>query len=114
MDDIALVVGILTDALSVPVSTEIPPTRPERLLHVNYQTRDSDALLHRGTAYLTAWGSSDSDAQGLAETAAYALSDAAQTHDLLSAAYLQRIDRDTWSRDGQARCTAEVELTINT
>lgn len=114
MDDTALIVAILQDAFDVPVSTEIPPTRPERLLHVNYQCRESDVLLHRGTLYLTAWGRTAVEARGMAETVAYELADVALTHDLLSSASLERIDNDTWSRDGQARCTAEISLVINT
>lgn len=113
MDDIALVVGVLADALPVPVSTEIPPTRPERFVSVALVGDQSDELIRRPTVSLTVWGSSDMDAHGLAVSAVHALADAAQTHPLLSSATLQTMSRDEWSRDGQSRYMAEIDLVIN-
>lgn len=114
MDDIALVVGVLADAMDVPVSTEIPPERPERLITVALTADISDELIHRPTMALTVWGTSDKDAHGLAVSAVHALATAAQTHPLLSSAQLQTMSRDEWTRDGQARYVAEVEMVINT
>ena len=113
MDDIALVVGILSDALDVPVSTEIPPERPERLITVSLSSDASDMLFHRPTMALTVWGSSDRDAHGLAVSAFHALAEAAQTHPLLSSAQLQTMSRDEWTRDGQSRYLVEIDLVIN-
>lgn len=114
MDDIALVVGILADSLDVPVSTEIPPERPERLITVSLISDSSDMLIHRPSMALTVWGASDKDAHGLAVSAYHALATAAQTHPKLSSAQLETMSRDEWTRDGQARYLCEVSFTINT
>lgn len=114
MDDIALVVGVLADALDVPVSTEIPPERPERLITVSLASDSSDTFIHRPTMALTVWGSTDQDAHGLAVSAYHALAEAAQTHELLSSAQLATMSRDEWTRDGQSRYLVEVDLVINT
>ena len=113
MDDIALVVGILTDAMDVPVSTEVPASRPERFVMVALGSDQSDMFIHRPTFNLTVWGSSDKDAHGLAVSAMHALVDAAQTHPLLSHVSLESMARDEWTKDGHARYLVEVELTIN-
>ena len=113
MDDIALVVGILSDALDVPVSTEVPPTRPERHITVALIGDQSDELIRRPRVSLTVWGSSDMDAHGLAVSAVHELADAALSHDLLSAVELESMSRDEWTRDGQSRYLAELNLTIN-
>lgn len=113
MDDIAIVVGILTDALSVPVSTEIPANRPQRYVCVSLLADRSDELIHRPTVSLMVWGTSDVDARDLATSAVHALTDAAQTHDLLSSADLQTMSRDEWTRTGHARYVVEIDLTIN-
>lgn len=113
MDDIAIVVGILTDALSVPVSTEVPAERPQRMVCVSLIADQSDEFIHRPTVALMVWGRSDVDARGLATSAVHALTDAAKTHDLLSSADLQTMSRDEWLRNGQARYLAEIDLTIN-
>lgn len=114
MDDIALVVGILADALQVPVSTEIPPTRPKRLVMVALSGDLSDEFIHRPRIMLTCWGESDADAHGLAMSAWHALADAASTHDLLSYVALETMSRDEWTSTGQARYLVQLDLTINT
>lgn len=114
MDDIALVIEVLAEALDVPVSTEIPPERPGRLITVSLASDNSDMLIHRPMMALTVWGSSDPDAHGLAVSAYHALTEAAQTHPLLSSAVLNTMSRDEWTRDGQSRYLVEVELVINT
>lgn len=113
MDNIALVVGILQDALNVPVSTEIPAQRPTRFVNVSLTADQSDEFLRRPTVSLTVWGRTDADAHGLALSAWHALTDAAQTHDLLSSADLQTMSRDEWTATGQARYLVEIDLTIN-
>lgn len=115
MDDIALVVGILQDAFpTVPVSTEVPSTRPTRLITVDLTADASDELMHRPTISLMVWGTSDADAHSLALSALHALSEASMTHDLLSAVSLQTMARDEWSGTGQARYLVQIDLTINT
>lgn len=113
MDDISLVVEILSEALSVPVSTEIPAERPTRLVCVSLTSDQSTEYLHLPTVTLMCWGTSDLEAHGLALSAVHALTDAAKTHDLLSSADLQTMSRDEWTRNGQARYLAEIDLTIN-
>ena len=49
----------------------------------------------------------------MALSAWHALTDAAQTHDLLSSADLQTMSRDEWTATGQARYLVEIDLTIN-
>lgn len=113
-DDIALVVGILKTALpNVTVSTEIPASRPSRYVNVALSADQSDMFLKRPTVALTVWGITDADAHGLALSALHALTDAAQTHDLLSSADLQTMSRDEWTNTGQARYLVEIDLTIN-
>lgn len=115
MDDIALVVGILQSAFpTVPVSTEVPATRPTRLITVDLTADESDEFIHRPTISLYVWGTSDADAHGLAVSAFHALVDAAKTHDLLSSAALQTMARDEWSGTGQARYLVQIDLVINT
>lgn len=114
MDDIAMVVGILAGALQVPVSTEMPPTRPNRCVMVSLTGDLSDEFIHRPRIGLTVWGTSDADAHGLAMSALYALGDAAQDHDLLSAVSLESMSRDEWTATGAARYLVQLDLTINT
>ena len=117
MDDIKLVVGALKGATSlqgVPISTEIPPTRPKRYIAVALIGDISDTLIHRPRVMLTVWGESDADAHGLAVTAFHALADAAQDHDLLSYVALESMSRDEWTATGQARYIVQLDLTINT
>ena len=115
MDDIALVVGILQGAFpTVPVSTEVPASRPSRFITVSLTGDQSDVLIHRPTVSLTVWGTTDADAHGLAVSAFHALADAANTHPLLSSADMQTMARDEWTNTGQARYLVEIDLTINT
>lgn len=113
MDDIALVVGILRDALDVDVSTEVPSDRPTRFVSVALTGDQSDMFLRRPTVSLTVWGRTDADAHGLALSALHALTDAAKTHDTLSSVDLQTMSRDEWTATGQSRYLVEVDLTIN-
>lgn len=116
MDDIALVVDVLSDSTAlagVPVSTEIPATRPSRMVTVSLMGDVSAELMRRPRVMLTVWGTSDLDAHGLAVTAVHELADAAQTHDLLSHVSLESMSRDEWAANGQARYVAQLDLTIN-
>lgn len=116
-DDIALVVDVLSDSTAlagVPISTEIPATRPRRMVLVALVGDMSDELIRRPRVMLTVWGTSDVDAHGLAVTAVHELADAAQTHDLLSSVSLESMSRDEWAANGAARYIAQLDLTINT
>lgn len=113
-DDTALVVGILADALAVPVSTEVPAQRPQRFVMVSLTGDTSDEFIHRVRYGLTVWGESDADAHGLAMSAWHALTDAAQDHDLLSAVGLDSMSRDEWTATGAARYLVQLDLIINT
>lgn len=114
MDCIGLVQGILADALDVQVSTEVPADRPGRLVVIDLEGDASDAFLLRPRIALTCWGTTDRDAHGLALSAVQALQEASETHPYLSSADMETISREEWSRTGQGRYLAIVELTINT
>ena len=113
-DATALVVGILADALAVPVSTEVPAQRPQRFVMVSLNGDTSDEFIHRVRYGLTVWGESDADAHGLAMSAWHALTDAAQDDDLLSAVGLDSMSRDEWTATGSARYLVQLDLIINT
>lgn len=104
--------SILGDALSVPVSTEVPSERPTELVTVDTDDQ-SDGYVISSRCYLTCWGRSDMDAHGIAIACAEALWDAALDHPLLSSAQLDSVGRDRWSRTGQARYEVVMDLTIN-
>lgn len=114
-DDIALVVDVLSAALpAVPVSTEVPQNRPQRLIMVALAGDASDRFIRRPTISLTVWGMSDEDAHGLALSAWHAISDACLEHDLLSFCELETMSRDEWTATGQSRYLVQLNLTINT
>lgn len=114
MDPIKLVKDIITEVLDVPVSTEIPPDRPDRLVVVSLDGNQSTPFVLRPRIGLTCWGSSDMDAMGIATSAVDALWDAALDHPYLSACELETMSRQEWGRNGRSRYLAEVNLTINT
>lgn len=113
-DFIGMVLEILTGALDVPVTTEIPPDRSGRLVMVALDGDNSTPYVLRPTIGLTCWGASDRDAMGIALDAVAALQEASLDHDLLSSAQLESMSRDEWTRTGQGRYYALVNLTINT
>lgn len=113
MDATPIVVGVLKDALPVPVSTEIPAQRPDRLVTVDLAGGSSDPFLNTPRYQLMCWGRSDMDAHGLALACADALWAAAEEHPLLSACQLVSMARDEWTATGQARYLVTVDLTIN-
>ena len=113
-DPIELAVTILSQALDAEVSTEMPPdARPRRYVMVALDGDMSTELLLMPRLSLTCWGASDRDAHGLATSAWEALSRAAEDHDLLCSCQLESMSRDEWSRTGQSRYLAVVDLTIN-
>jgi len=114
MDTTKIVTDILTEALSVTVSTDIPRDRPERLVLVDLTGDQSDEFILRPRYDLTCWGTSDRDAHGIALSAVQALQEAALDHPYLSACQLETMSREEWSRNGQGRYLAVVDLTINT
>ena len=113
MDTVALVVGVLSDELDVPVSTEVPMTRPQRFALVSLDGDASDPFILRPRFTIMCWGSTDIDAHGIALSALHALADASQTHKYLSAVQLESLARDEWGRDGQARYALQVTCIIN-
>ena len=114
MDSVELVVGILRDELTVPVHTEIPQDRAGQLVLVSLEGDQSTEYLLLPRISLTCWGSSDRDAHGIALSAYEVLRDAALDHPYLSAADLVTLSREEWSRNGQSRYIAIIDLTINT
>jgi hypothetical protein len=114
MDCIGLVRDILTDELAVPVATDMPKDRPTRMVMVDLEGDASDEFILRPRVAITCWGRTDRDAHGLAVSAVQALQDASLDHDYLSAAQLETLSREEWSRTGQSRYLAIVELVINT
>ena len=114
MDATELVVGILTDALDVPVSTDIPRDRPERLVLVDLSGDQSTPYLLMPRFDLTCWGTSDKDAHGIALSAVQALQEASLDHPYLSAVQLETLSREEWSRNGQGRYLAVIQCAINT
>lgn len=113
MDATKLVLDLLSDALSVPVSTDIPRDRPERLVLVDLSGDESTPYLLRPRYDLTCWGTSDKDAKGIAISAVQALQEAALDHPYLSACQLETMSREEWTRNGQGRYLAVVGLVIN-
>lgn len=114
LDATNIVLGILRGALSVDVTTDIPKDRPGRLVLVDLTGDQSDAFILRPRYTLTCWGESDSDAHGIALSAVQALQEASMGHALLSSCDLETMSREEWSRNGQSRYMAVVDLTINT
>lgn len=114
VDCIGIVVGILSGALTVPVSTEIPDGRPDRFVLVSLDGDSSTEFVLRPRISLTCWGQTDRDAMGIAVSALHALQEAAMDHALLSAAELESMSRDEWTRTGQGRYVSLVTLTVNT
>ena len=114
MDTTKLVVDILSDALRVPVSTDMPSDRAERLVLVDQSGDQSTPFLLMPRYDLTCWGLSDMDAKGIAISAVDALHNAALDHPYLSAVQRETLSREEWSRNGQGRYLAVVDLVINT
>lgn len=114
IDTTEIVVGILADALDVPVSTDIPMQRPDRLVMVALESEEDDPFLLRPTYSLTCWGMSDVDAKGIAMSALHALADAAATHGWLSHVAMDNLTRDEWSGTGQARYVLTLRMVFNT
>lgn len=114
MDPTEIVVAILDDALGVPVSTEVPATRPERLVTVDLEGKAGTPLIMRPRYQIVCWGRSDREAHGIARACLDALWGAAETHPYLSACQMESMARDEWSATGQARYLLVVDLTINT
>lgn len=119
MDVTALVVGVLSEALDVPVSTESPwkdtnTPLPKRLVTVDLAGDRSDQFILRPIFQLVCWGATDQEAHGIARACLDALWGAAEDHPYLSACQLESMARDTWAANGQARYIVTVDLTINT
>lgn len=113
MDTTEIVVGVLRDALQVPVSTEIPSQRPDRQVTVDLSGGSADPFLNTPRYQLMCWGQSEIDAHGIALACVEALWTAAEEHPLLSACQLVSMARDEWTATGQARYLVTVDLTIN-
>lgn len=114
MDTTKLVIDLLKEALTVPVKTDMPRDRPDRLVLVDLAGDSSTPFLLRPRYNLTCWGISDRDAHGIALSAVQALQEAALDHPYLSSVALEAMSREEWSRNGQGRYLATVDLVINT
>lgn len=113
MDPTELVVGILADALDVPVSTDVPRERPDRLVTVDLAGDHSTPYVIQSRYQIMCWGRSDRDAHAMARSCVDALWAAAEEHPYLSSCQLESMARDEWSSTGQSRYLIEVDLTIN-
>lgn len=117
MDATQLVLDILGDALAVPVSTDMPREKdhamPTRYVLVDKSGDQSTPFLLRPRFDITCWGTSDRDAHGLALSAVQALQEASMDHPYLSDCQLETLSREEWSRNGQGRYLAVVDLIIN-
>lgn len=112
-DTTPLVIEILQDALDVPVTTDMPKNRPDRLVLVDLTGDQSTEFLLMPRYGLTCWGTSDKDAHTTAINAVQALWDAALEHPKLTGCDLETMSRDEWTANGSSRYLAEVALTIN-
>ncbi len=113
MNPITLVVGILQDALDVQVLTEMPEDRPGSCVMVSLEGDSSTEVLLRPTIALTCWAASDKAAHELALSAMQALQEEALDHPYLSSIGLESLSREQWSRNGQSRYLAILDMTIN-
>ena len=116
MDPTQLVIEILAPALTgVKVSTEMPADRPESdYVGVSRNGGYDDPFLLQPRVDLLCWSDSDKHAYDLAMSCIDVLWDAAEDHPYLSAAQLDTLSRDEWSKTGHARYRATVSLVINT
>lgn len=114
VDTTKLVLDVLREALDVPVKTDMPTDRPDRLVLVDLSGDNSTPFLLMPRYDLTCWGRSDADAKGIALSAVEALQEAAEDHEYLSACQLETLSREEWSRNGQSRYLAIIDLVINT
>ena len=113
IDSVALVVDILSRSLTVPVSTEIPQKRPQRLVLVEREGGRCDTFYDRPRIGLLCWGASDAEAQGIAIDAAHALAEAATTDRNLSSSSVETMSRDGWAQGNGARYRVVLEMTVN-
>ena len=117
MNTTDLVVDLLSDALNVTVSTEMPSERQDgnrQHVMVAMSGDHSTPYLLKPRYDLICWGTSDRDAHAIALSAVQALQDAAIEHPYFSDCQLETISREEWSRNGQGRYLAVVDLIINT
>lgn len=112
-DPVALVVGILADALDVPVSTEVPEQRPDRLVLVSLGGGSSDEFIAKPRIEALCWGTSDADAMSIAIDVVHGLQEAAETDEHLSSAEAETIARDGWFQGGGARYRVVVDCIVN-
>lgn len=113
MDATELNVAVLSEALDVPVSTQIPKDRSTSMVCVQRSAGSEDDFFDYPEITLICWGATDAEASGLAISAAHALSEAAQTHDLLSSSELETMSRDEWATTGASRYRVVLSQVIN-
>ena len=114
INPIDLALEILSEDLAVPVFTDVPKDRPPTCVAVDLEGDSSTEFVLRPTIALTCWDTTDRGAHGLATSAVDALRNASLDHPYLSSCQLETMSREEWSRNGQNRYLAVVELTINT
>lgn len=114
MDPLLIALPVLEEAFGdVPVTTEVPSSRPERLVVASLAGGSTDGFVVTPLIGVTCWGRDDHDAQTMARYASEALAEAAESHPYLFDAQLASLSRDEWTATGQARYYAEIYLTIN-
>ena len=113
MDPTELVLDVLRAALDVPVSTEVPSRRPDRLVTVDLAGDQSTPYVMRPRYNILCWGRSDQDAHAMSRSVLDALWAAAEVHPYLSACEQVSMARDEWTATGQGRYLLVVDLTIN-
>ena len=111
MDVIAEIITYLKSNMNVPVSSEVPATRPSRFVTVGRVGGSEVELLANPRIDIDAWGTSDLDAATLGETVKTLMWGLAHSSGLIS-----NISRSTFYRsdvDGIHRYTGTYELVRN-
>ena len=111
MDVIAEIITYLKQTINVPVSSEVPATRPARFVTVGRVGGQDVELLSNPRVDIDAWGSSDLDASTIGEQVKAAIFALAHTSGLIS-----DVSRSTYYRsdiDGYHRYTGTYEFIRN-
>ena len=111
MDVIAEIILYLKRTIDVPVSSEVPATRPARFVTVGRVGGSDVELISNPRVDIDAWGSSDLDASTIGETVKAAIFAIVGESSLIS-----DVTRSTYYRsdiDGYHRYTGTYEFTRN-
>lgn len=113
MNPVTLTVGILKDALEIPVTTEVPANAPDQLVTVALEGDRSTEFLLEPRITLSCWGTTDKEAQSIASACVDAMREAALDHPYLTDVQLETMSRDLWTKAGRSRYYCELNLYIN-